>query len=61
MAALAVIDADPVATGVTGTLTLDAPEGNVIKDGTVAAAGLLELKETVKLAGALTDTVKVRF
>lgn len=53
---------DPVATPVTGTLTLTSPAPIVTEAGTVAAAVLDELNVNVKpAAGAGADNVKVRF
>jgi len=60
--ALALIVVLPTATPVTGTLTLVAPAANVTVAGTVATAGLLELRFTVRpAAGAGPDSVSVRF
>ncbi len=59
-AALAEMDACPEATPVTGTLTLMEPGAKVTPPGTVAAAGLLELKVTARpAAGAGADKFKV--
>lgn len=70
LGAFATIDAEPGATPVTGTPTLEEPAGNVALPGTVAA-GLLEFSATVKPVGVgaerfswrlwTEDTVKFRF
>ena len=60
--ALALITVLPTCTPVTGTLTLVAPAANVTVAGTVAIAGLAELRFTVRpAAGAGPDSVSVRF
>jgi hypothetical protein len=52
----------PAVTPVTGTLTLVAPAANVTVAGTVATAGLAELRFTIRpAAGAGPDRVSVRF
>ncbi len=54
--------ADPTATPVTGTVTLVAPAGKLMVDGTVAVPVLSELRLMVKpAAGAAPDSVSVRF
>jgi hypothetical protein len=59
---LAWITVDPMPTPVTGTATLVLFAGNVTVGGTVAAAGLLELRLTVRpVAGVVPERFKVRF
>ena len=60
--ALAWITADPTATPVTGTVTLLALAANVTIAGTVATAGLLELKSIIRPpAGAGAGKFRIRF
>jgi hypothetical protein len=60
--ALAWIVADPVATPVTGTVTLLAPDAKVTVGGTVATAMLLELRLIMTPPdGAGTDRFSVKF
>jgi hypothetical protein len=60
--ALAWITVDPIATPVTGTLTLIAPAANVTLAGTVAAAVLVELRLMIKpVDGAGPERFNVRF
>jgi hypothetical protein len=62
LAALAVMVAEPAATPVTGTVAVVAPTAKDTVPGTVAAAGLLELRFTVTPpAGAAADKVSVKF
>jgi hypothetical protein len=58
--ALAVIVADPAATPVTGTETLEAPARRLTVEGTVAMAALLELRLIVRAAGVAADRLSVR-
>ena len=59
--ALAMIVTDPADTPVTGTDTLVATVGTLTAAGTVATAGLVELRLTVSAAVAGTDRFSVRF
>jgi hypothetical protein len=60
--AVIVADADPVATPVTGTLTVVAPAANVTEVGTVAALVLLDARLMVSPpAGAGPERVSVAF
>ena len=61
-AALAWITVVPNATPVTGTVAVVAPWANTAVAGTVAVAGVTELKFTVMPpAGAAAESVSVRF
>jgi hypothetical protein len=55
------IDVVPIATPVTGTVTLVAFAWNVIEAGTVATPVLSELRAIVSPAGAGADRLSVRF
>ena len=59
--ALAVIVTDPAVTPVTGTGTLVPPAGTVTVAGTVATAGLLELRLTVRAEAACPERFSIRF
>jgi hypothetical protein len=58
---LAVIVADPADKPVTGTGRLVAPVEKVAVPGTVATAGLLELRDTVNPDAAAVERLRVRF
>lgn len=60
-AALPVIVTDPAAIPMTGTGTLVPPGGKTTVVGTVATAGLLELRLTVSAVTAGSERFSVRF
>lgn len=59
--ALAVIEADPAATPVTGTLALAVPAGIVTLAGTVATPVLFESRPTMRFVGVTADRLSVKF